>query len=276
MSECVMTFDEAAEYLDALADALPEGIMRELNGGISLIPDVRDGGRNGLSTLGMYFANGPMGRYIELYYGSFERLFGGCTREKFERELKKTLYHELTHHIESLAGDRSLEIEDELFMEDFEAEENGEPLNVDSVLFASSKGADLPAVAAAVFRKKCRDTGADIRCACAVFGTEELLPVSENAKKAAAALGADAECEVPVRLTKEMMWDYDAVFCLTEEEADDLADDYPHRDSRIFALGERDIAAPKTALGWGRCARQIEEGVDLLLNDLFADEKQRF
>ncbi|MBR6258635.1 MAG: hypothetical protein IKR21_00295, partial [Oscillospiraceae bacterium] len=65
-----MTFEETAEYLDALADELPPGIAEKLNGGINLLPDERPAGKDGLSTLGMYFAGGQMGRYIELYYGS--------------------------------------------------------------------------------------------------------------------------------------------------------------------------------------------------------------
>ena len=33
--------------------------------------------------------------------------------EEFKERLKKTLFHEFTHHLESLAGERDLEIEDE-------------------------------------------------------------------------------------------------------------------------------------------------------------------
>ena len=65
----MMNFEEAGYVLDLLMEQLPEGIFRSLNGGVSLIEDERmsDDGRY---TLGTYFVNG-MGRYIEIYYGSF-------------------------------------------------------------------------------------------------------------------------------------------------------------------------------------------------------------
>ncbi len=124
----MITFEEAGEYLDKLAEELPEGIMSELNGGINLLSDERPSPAGDLSVLGMYYSGGQLGRYIELYYGSFVKLFGMRPRRVFERELKKTLYHELTHHIESLAGDRSLEREDEHFLESVRRSEDTETL----------------------------------------------------------------------------------------------------------------------------------------------------
>jgi len=41
------------------------------------------------------------------------------SRAKFKKELEITLKHELTHHLESLAGERDLEKEDDRFMEDY-------------------------------------------------------------------------------------------------------------------------------------------------------------
>lgn len=68
-----------------------------------------------------------MGRYINLYYGSFAALARreGWTEEDWEEELYATLAHEFTHHIEGLAGERGLELKDAQFMEDFRAR-NGE------------------------------------------------------------------------------------------------------------------------------------------------------
>ena len=267
-----MTFEEAAAYLDKLADELPEGIAEKLNGGVNLLPDERSGGRDGLSTLGMYFADGQMGRYIELYYGSFVKLFGNASREKFERELKRTLYHELTHHVESLAGDRTLEKEDERFMEDYDALAAGEPLDVDSVLFVSFGAPDLAALAEGLFRARVFEADDDIRCGSAVVTDGEIPDVNPAAVKAAEALGAEMERVRPARVTGELLLSYDAVFCMTEDEADELAEKYPHCDMRIFALGEKDIDAPKLSLGWGKCAKNINEGVLLLLDDLYAED----
>jgi len=267
-----MTFEEAAAYLDRLADELPEGIAEKLNGGVNLLPDERPGGRDGLSTLGMYFADAQMGRYIELYYGSFVKLFGSASREKFERELKRTLYHELTHHVESLAGDRTLEREDERFMEDYDALAAGEPLDVNSVLFVSFDSPDLAAAAEALFRARVSEVGDYIPSGCAVMTAGPIPDASPAALKAAAALGAEMDGIRPVKVTGELLLSYDAVFCMTEDEADELAERYPHCDRRVFALGDRDVEPPKTALGWGKCAKNIDEGVRLLLDDLYAEE----
>jgi len=52
------------------------------------------------------------GRHIVIYYGSFEKVYNGYPIEIIEEKLRKTLYHEFIHHLESLAGERGLEIED--------------------------------------------------------------------------------------------------------------------------------------------------------------------
>ena len=110
----MVSFEEAGRILDEVADSLPEEIYKDLNGGINLLPqEVRDD--NGLCILGRYF-RGVMGRYVEIYYGSFRAVFGRVSERKFREELSKTLRHELTHHLEGLAGDRSLEKWDEQHM----------------------------------------------------------------------------------------------------------------------------------------------------------------
>ena len=53
-----------------------------------------------------------MGRLIRIYYGSFEKLFGYLEEEELKEKLRETLFHEFTHHLESLAGERDLEIQD--------------------------------------------------------------------------------------------------------------------------------------------------------------------
>ena len=60
-----------------------------------------------------------MGRYIAIYYGSFLRVFPGASREKIRRELRKTLRHEFRHHVESLCGENGLEVEDEVFLQNY-------------------------------------------------------------------------------------------------------------------------------------------------------------
>ena len=117
----MISIDEMSILLDEIAEELPEGIFRELNGGVSLLDETKrsvndpDGG---LYTLGEYHRN-QMGRYINLYYGSIKAVHGYKTREELRACLKKLLTHELTHHLESLAGARDLEIKDKRYLEDY-------------------------------------------------------------------------------------------------------------------------------------------------------------
>ena len=103
----MVTFEEAASMLDEAVDALPQEIFDKLNGGVNLIP-ARRTDEHGLLVMGMYFVD-QMGRHVEIYYGSFKERFHNAPPERWKRELTRTLKHELTHHIENLAYDRSLE-----------------------------------------------------------------------------------------------------------------------------------------------------------------------
>ena len=60
-----------------------------------------------------------MGRYVSLYYGSFVQVYRGRSVEAQKQGLKEVLYHELTHHIESMAGVRDLEVKDEIFIAEY-------------------------------------------------------------------------------------------------------------------------------------------------------------
>ncbi|MGE4485264.1 MAG: hypothetical protein AB7C97_09170 [Oscillospiraceae bacterium] len=268
-----MTFERAGKVLDTLVDELPAGLLRDMNGGINLVPEAKPSDGDDLYTLGEYHQGGPMGRFVTLYYGSFERLFKNRSEEAFKKQLKKTLYHELTHHVESLAGDRTLEREDERFMADYEAKKKGDPLQVDSALFVSGTNAGRSAVAEGIFRSRLRQLGIDdMECGSAVL--TGVVPGAVDPAAAAAALeyGADISGCKPQRLTKSMLQWFDAVFCMTEDEADGLADDYPEFDARIFALGQKDIFEPAVPSGWKKCAKRIAEGVDELLDELLAED----
>ena len=117
----MFSIDELNTMLDEIAAELPEEVFRELNGGVNLLPEVKrsefdpDGG---LYTLGEYRRD-QMGRYIVIYYGSIRLVHGRDTYEQMRANLKKVLTHELTHHLESLAGDRDLEIKDEIQLNEY-------------------------------------------------------------------------------------------------------------------------------------------------------------
>ena len=120
----ILSFDQAGDLLDEMAEEFPQEFYAELNGGISLLPEAKeDPEGEDLYIMGEY-CNDMMGRYIVLYYGSFAALAQqeDWTQEDWEDELYTTLSHEFTHHMEGLAGERGLEIRDELEMEQYRQE----------------------------------------------------------------------------------------------------------------------------------------------------------
>ncbi|NLF42434.1 MAG: metallopeptidase family protein, partial [Bacteroidales bacterium] len=115
----MIEIDEVEKMLEEIAADLPREFYKELNGGILLLPQAkqkRTERKRDLYTMGEYHVSGSMGRYIVIYYGSFEQLYGNMDRESLKRQLAHTLKHEFTHHLESLAGERELEKEDEKFL----------------------------------------------------------------------------------------------------------------------------------------------------------------
>jgi hypothetical protein len=121
----MVTIDEAELMLNDISESLPEEIFKHLNGGVSLLPEHKlspYATANNLYILGEYSNSSMLGRYIVIYYGSFVRLYGYLTPEQFKEKLRHTLYHELVHHLESMAGEKDLEIEDAEKIRDFLAE----------------------------------------------------------------------------------------------------------------------------------------------------------
>lgn len=112
----MIDIDEFTEEMDKLTEEVPEIFYTDLNGGILILPDLKvspDAKANDLFVLGMYRRSASMGRYIEIYYGSFKRMFSYLSKEALIEEMREVLFHEFTHHIESLAGERGLEKKDE-------------------------------------------------------------------------------------------------------------------------------------------------------------------
>ena len=108
----MLTFEETSAALDALVDELPAGIFDGLNCGVALVHDALYD-EQGLLILGQYHVEPyGLGRYVTIQYGSLMAAYGYLPPDEFVEKLKSTLHHELTHHLESKAGDRSLEVQD--------------------------------------------------------------------------------------------------------------------------------------------------------------------
>jgi len=116
----MITLDEMELLLEHIACEMPEDFYRELNGGISLSPEIKihpeSDGTDNLFVLGEYYNDrkgyGGLGRYIVIYYGSFVKMYPHLQTEQQKEKLREILIHEFTHHLESLAGERTLEIKD--------------------------------------------------------------------------------------------------------------------------------------------------------------------
>ena len=119
-----LSIDEVGEILERVYEEFPQELFQELNGGILLLEEALpdpDAGED-VYIMGEYCWD-EMGRYINIYYGSFAALFFDEPREVWEEELDTTLRHELTHHVEALAGERSLERKDEAFLQSYKEEQ---------------------------------------------------------------------------------------------------------------------------------------------------------
>ena len=111
----MITINAMEIMIEEIIETLPEELFKKLNGGIILLPEEKENKKsidNDLFVLGEYHSGGVMGRYIVIYYGSFIRIYGHLTAGKLQKKLMHTIKHEFTHHLESLAGEKDLEIED--------------------------------------------------------------------------------------------------------------------------------------------------------------------
>lgn len=271
----MISYEEAGRVLDEAVDELPAEIFRELNGGVNLVRrQERD--ENGLLVMGTYNVN-QMGRYVEIYYGSFRAKYPDAEPDKCARELVRTLKHELTHHIESLAMDRSLEKWDEQHVAELLAglDDEPEPLDVSSVLFVDAVGSGLAEMALLFFRTGAREGGLEgVSSACASFKPGAL---SIKAVRAAARYGVKLNANsAPPEISRELCAAHDCVLCMTAAQAASLAGRWPDLDERIMCLGEVDFAEPKfdSQMSWNRLADSMAAETLKLIDELLGYEDE--
>lgn len=122
----VLSFDRVGELLDGIAEQFPPALFGGLNGGINLLEDTVPDPEfppGEMYILGEY-CDDLLGRYINLYYGSFSALASqeGWDGETWEEELRATLSHELTHHMEARGGLHALDDRDAAELEGWRRE----------------------------------------------------------------------------------------------------------------------------------------------------------
>lgn len=112
----MIDIDRFEVILDDIAGELPAEFYRELNGGILLLPEAKISPYavgDDLYIMGEYIYSSSMGRLIKIYYGSFEKAYSHFSESALTEQIREVLYHEFTHHMESLAGEKGLEVKDE-------------------------------------------------------------------------------------------------------------------------------------------------------------------
>ena len=108
-------FEEVGQMLDEIADSMPYELYRDLNGGISLLPETKlhpQALHGDLYILGEYRRN-SLGNAIVFFYGSIVRVYGNVSRDELYRQLTRILHHEVRHHNEYLAGTDDLGLWDD-------------------------------------------------------------------------------------------------------------------------------------------------------------------
>ena len=255
----MLSYEEAGAVLDELVDELPDGIFENLNGGVSFVEEAVTS-EDGRYTLGTYFRN-EMGRYVELYYGSFVELYGEMDDEIFRRRLKSTLHHELTHHIESMAGDRSLERWDDRQSELYGL--NG--IDVGSILFVCDDNV-LSMAAEAVFNANKQGRSAKVTAYSA--GVDSANVPSAKFVKACESLGITLPQRTPTQVTRELLASYDVALCMTLEQSEQLSKQFQDLDERVMCLAEDDIKPPALSLGWKKTIERLKDEVLAVIDEL--------
>ena len=126
----MLTIDEVNGLLDEMAEGFPAALFDGLNGGVNLLEEAapdEEFPKGEMYILGEYCED-ALGRYINLYYGSFAALAEreDWDRQTWEDELYTTLSHELTHHMESRGGLHALDDRDAEELERWREEYSGE------------------------------------------------------------------------------------------------------------------------------------------------------
>ena len=112
----ILTIDQVNEILDEIAEGFPAALFDGLNGGVNLLEETVEDPEfppGEMYILGEY-CDDLLGLYINLYYGSFAALAEreDSTESVWRDELRTTLSHELTHHMENRSGLHALDDRD--------------------------------------------------------------------------------------------------------------------------------------------------------------------
>ena len=115
------SIDEVEEILDEICESIPAYAFDHLNGGIILVEDKKyheEARNDDLLVMGEY-QRSVLGNMIKIYYGSFMEMYRFSSSDRLRKKLEEVLLHEFTHHLEFLANEWGLVIEDKKFLEEY-------------------------------------------------------------------------------------------------------------------------------------------------------------
>ena len=120
--------DEVQEILEEICESIPSYAYEHLNGGIILTEEAKyheEAYAEDLVIMGEY-QRSMLGNIIKIYYGSFMDMYRFSSRETLREKLEEVLLHEFTHHLEFLANEWGLVIEDKKFLEEYRKRKQNE------------------------------------------------------------------------------------------------------------------------------------------------------
>ena len=109
-----MTAREFAEVAEREWDLMPKPLLKEVSGGLIVMASDKRLSRSRATVVLGEYQRDLAGRRVVLYYGSFQRILGDRDQQSWLEQIRKTIGHELRHHIEDLAGRADLAREDYL------------------------------------------------------------------------------------------------------------------------------------------------------------------
>lgn len=110
-----MKLDEFITFVEYITDKeIPPILLRDLNLGIIVNPKKqKDDEEKDYYIMGEYIQN-EAGNQVLLFYGSFRYFLEDESIKVWHKEIMDTIKHELIHHIEAMAGQEDLALQEDL------------------------------------------------------------------------------------------------------------------------------------------------------------------
>lgn len=109
-----MNINEFIDYVEYITkNEVPTILLKHLNLGIQVSnKKKKDDEEKNYYIMGEYIQD-ITGNQIVLYFGSFQYFLRGKHLDVWQKEIMDTIKHELTHHIEAMAGQEELAFQED-------------------------------------------------------------------------------------------------------------------------------------------------------------------